>query len=177
MYRVFFLLMIVLSDISVARPQESTEIYINQDWSRTEVEEVALSEGKVKAKTESRGRVLSNNLEVRVAVDTYQRIDDANQWAEYKWIWQVSCRDLNEKDLSKSNWTVVATKNTEDFTWITPTSGVGKTFCPIGFQMRLNKKGRDYLVVFDQREAKEQVVGVFVIEENGDLNIAPTIES
>lgn len=176
MYRIFFFLKIVLSGFSIACSQDTTEIDINQEWSRTEVEEVTLSDGTVKAKTESRGRVINDNVEVRVAVDTYQRIGGANQWSEYKWIWQIYCKDLNDKDLSKAFWTVVATKSTEDFTWIVPTRGGGKTTCPIAVEIRLNKKGRDFLVVIDQREAKERVIGVFVIEENGDLNVDPTAE-
>lgn len=176
MYRGFLFLTIVLSGFSIACSQETTDININQEWSRIEVEEVTLSDGNVKARTESRGRVLTDNVEVRVAVDTYQRIGDAKQWSEYKWIWQVYCKDLNEKVLSKSSWNVVATKNTEDFTWIAPSGGGDKAICPIGFQMRINKKGRDFLVVIDQRKSKEQVVGVFVIEENGDLNLDPTAE-
>lgn len=176
MYRVFLFLKIVLSGLSITCPQDTTEIDINQEWSRTEVKEVSLSDGTVKAKTEFRQKRLSNDLEVIVAVDTYQRINGAKQWSEYKWIWQVNCRDLKAKDLSKSAWTVVATRNTEDFTWIVPTRGGGQTFCPIGFEIRLNKKGRDFLVVIDQRETKEQVIGVFVIEENGDLIVDPTAE-
>lgn len=176
MYRVFLFLKILLSGLSIAFSQDTTEIDINQEWSRTEVKEKSFSDGTVKAKTEFRTKLLSNDLKVIVAVDKYQRITDEKSWSEFEWMWQVNCRDLKAKDLSKSAWTVVATRNTNDFTHILPIGGGGKTFCPIGFEIRLNKKGRDFLVVIDQRETKEQVIGVFVIEENGYLNVDPSAE-
>jgi hypothetical protein len=172
MYRVFFFLSIVLSSSSMTYTQESTGDDINQNWSQTEIEEVELTLSPAKVTTKSRATILNNNLEVVVSVDTYKRKNNEKAWIEYKWLWQVFCRDLRSEKPLKPTWTVVVSKSVNDYTWISPGNS-DKSLCPIGYDLRMNKQGRDYLVVSDKRDENGAIVGIFVIEENGDLNLAP----